>query len=158
MACAVSIEISRLQAFKMPWQQMLEEKYNLMIEKIGWHCSIRKTKSHLNQISWIAGFKSLWVHNIPPTLEFWWRNWWIQHGSIDGYNGAVERSVWYNWIQWWYNWMRGKSLRIHSVSPLIGSVSSGLDQQWESTVAAARSWSPDWRLFKRDYVVLEQLK
>ena len=68
-------------------------------KKIGWHCSMRKTKSHLNQISWIAGFKCLWVHNMPPSLESWWRNWWIQHGSIDGYNGAVERSVWYNWIQ-----------------------------------------------------------
>ena len=97
MACAVSIEISQLQAFKMPWQQMLEEKYNLTTKKIGWHCSMRKTKSHLNQISWIAGFKGLWVHNMP--LESCWRNWWIQHGSIDRYNGAVERSVWYNWIQ-----------------------------------------------------------
>ena len=95
MACAVSIEISRLQAFKMPWQQMLEEKYKVR-KKIGWHCSMRKRKSHLNQIS---GFKCLWAHNMPPPLEFWWRNWWIQHGSIDGYNGAVERSVWYNWIQ-----------------------------------------------------------
>ena len=156
MACAVSIEISRLQAFKMPWQQMLEEKYNLMIEKIGWHCSMRKTKSHLNQISWIAGFKCLWVHNMPPPLESWWRNWWIQHGSIDGYNGAVERSVWYNWIHIQIQLDERKK----PPNPFRFSIDRISFERLGSAVGehAARSWSPDWRLFKRDYVVLEKMQ